>query len=239
MEPIYGLDKRDQERVLAWARYVYWADVECQQYEAYQPLDDEPTTGLSFVLMIQWYAALWVSIEAWRESGLTDFTVDELLTDSAFESNLRLLRRFRNGVYHYQASVLDNRLTGFIAGPSRKVPWAFLVHSEFKRVLWELSHPVDLPVDLQEQIAAGIRDVIGWLPTGIPEAAPYYAAHRFREVGEMILKAGRRDTQEAQALLDAVEKLRTAADQSSTGWTAHKRTMIESLKEAARDDRTT
>ncbi len=75
---------------------------ECQQYDAHEKAADEPTTGLGFVLMVQWYAALWVAIDGWRECPLSDDAVDELLTHAAFEHNLQLLRRFRNGVYHYQ-----------------------------------------------------------------------------------------------------------------------------------------
>lgn len=231
----YASDKHGLDAILAWGRYVFWADVERQQYDAYQPPDDEPPTGLSFVLMAQWYAALWVSIEAWRESGLSDPLVDELLGDPTFDANLKLLRRFRNGVYHYQASLIDDRLTGFLADASKTVPWAFLVHEEFKRVVWEVSHPMDLPIDFQAQIAAGVRDVVGWLPTDIVEAAPSKAALRYREVAELILSDGRRDTKEATALLDAVENLRTVAHESKAGWTAQKRAMIDSLKKASRD----
>ena len=129
---LYRLDERDRERVLAWARYVFWADVECRQYEAYEALENEPVTGFSFVLMVQWYAALWVAIEGWRVCRLSDATVDELLNDSAFEPNMHLLRRFRNAVYHYQDTLTDDRLGGFLHEATNTVPWAFLVHSEFQ-----------------------------------------------------------------------------------------------------------
>jgi len=220
-----GHDGRSFERALAWGRYVYWADVECKQYDAYEPTEDEPTTGLSFVLMCQWYAALYVSIEAWDKSGLSDCTVEELLTD-----------HFRNGVYHFQESLVDKRLVGFLADASRTVPWAFLVHSEFKRVLWEISHPVDLPAQCREEMADSIRDLIGWLPSNIAEAAPGRAERRYREVSDMISADGQQDSPEAKALLSAAKKFRSQSHRSSTAWTEYKRTLIISLKKAAQNN---
>jgi hypothetical protein len=229
-QAIYRFDQPDRERVFAWARYVFWADVECQQYEAHEPGDDEPTTGLLFVLMAQWYAALWVAIEGWRECPLSDSTVDELLTDPAFERNLQLLRRFRNGVYHYQQKLIDDRLIGFLSECTNTIPWAFLVHSEFKRVLWEFVHPEGLTPNIQDEMADGIRKIIGWLPTDVPDAAPLEAAIRCREVAEMILKDGGRDTQGARDLLSSVKQLSLAAREYANGWAYCKRTMIDSLK---------
>lgn len=230
-----GHDSRSFERALAWGRYVYWADVECKQYDVYEPTEDEPTTGLSFVLMLQWYAALYVAIEAWNRSGLSDCTVEDLLTDSAFANNLNLLRHFRNGVYHFQESLVK-RLAGFLADASRTVPWAFLVHSEFKRVLWEISHPVDLPAQCREEMADSIRDLIGWLPSNIAEAAPGRAERRYREVSDMISADGQQDSPEAKALLSAAKKFRSQSHRSSTAWTEYKRTLIISLKKAAQNN---
>lgn len=235
-QTIFRFDEHDCERIFAWARYVYWADVECDQYEAYDPPEDEPTTGLSFVLMAQWYAALWVAIEGWIESPLSDPVVDELLTDCDFQQNLKLLRRFRNGVYHYQKTLINNRLLGFLREGTSTVPWAFLVHSEFKRVLWELVHPNTVPHGLQAALADEIRQIVGWLPSGIPEAAPHEAAQRYREVVALILKDGRGDTAEAKDLMEAVAQLRFAASEAETGWASSKRKMIDSLKGRAKNE---
>ena len=55
----------------------------------------------------------------------------------------------------------------------------------------------------------------------------------------MILKDGRRDTQEARELLPAVEQLRLVANQSQAGWSRCKRAMIDSFEGGrARNDRT-
>ena len=235
-QTIYRLNKRDSERVLAWARYVFWANVEREQYDAYEPPEDEPPTGRRFALMAQWYAALWVAIEGWRESSLSDPIVDELLTELDFKPNLQRLRRFRNGVYHYQETLLDDRLLGFLREGTNTAPWAFLVHSEFKRVLWELAHPQTIPLGLQGELADGIRHIVGWLPGDIPEASAHDAALRYREVAAMILKDDRRDTPEGKELMAAVAQLRLAANEAQTEWSRCKRAMIDCLKGRGRNE---
>lgn len=230
--PPQAIDKYNIGRVLAWARYVFWADVERQQYDEYEPSADEPTTGLSFVLMAQWYAALWVSIEGWRSCPLSDSTVDELLNDAAFEPNLHLLRRFRNGVFHYQDALIDERLGGFFRESSKTIPWAFLVHSEFKRVIWEFIHSYSSNSVPVEGLIEDMRQIIGWLPNEIPEAAPFNAYRRYLEIANMILADGSRETPEAKNLLSLAKDFRSTADQSAADWSNYKRSMIVSLKRA-------
>lgn len=85
LTPLHRRGHEDALRVYAWARYVFWADVEGRQYEAYDRPEDESPLGLGTVLMLQFYAALWVAIEAWRECRMSDDVVDDLLNDSAFD----------------------------------------------------------------------------------------------------------------------------------------------------------
>ncbi len=229
---------RDMERFFVWARYVYWADVERQQYDDYEPKEGEPTTGLSFVLMAQWYAALWVSIEAWHESRMTDPAVEELLTDPAFESNVSLLRRFRNGVYHCQKTLTDERLIGFLAESSRTVPWANLVHLEFKRIVWEYAHASGYPEPIADRLASAIESAVGWIPSEIIEAMPYHAAREHREVTSMIMKSRDKSSPAAKDMLDAAEILLTVANCTTVKWSAQKRAMIDSLKRVAHGSKT-
>jgi hypothetical protein len=230
---IHQLTDDEKEQVFAWARYVYWADVECQQYDAHEQVDDEPTTGLTFVLMLKWYASLYVAIEGWAPCPLLDDTVDELLTDSAFTRNLDLLRRFRNGVYHYQPDLISDKLLGFLREANQTVTWAFLVHSEFKRVLWELAHPAGLPAEKQTELTDLLADLIGWWPdaSDLPEAAPHRAERSFREAWEVISRDQAHDTPRGKELMQAVRDLQSAANQAADGWAKQKRAMIESLKQ--------
>jgi hypothetical protein len=72
--------------------------------------------GLAFlvqdpgIFMSYWYGGLYVVIEGWRELALTDPTIDRLLTSP----NVDLLKRYRNGAFHFQKNYFDQRFTGFV-----------------------------------------------------------------------------------------------------------------------------
>jgi hypothetical protein len=232
---IHTFSPDDTTRTYAWARYVFWAEVEGRQYDAYERTEDESPLGLGTVLMLHFYSALWVAIEAWRSCPLTDETIDELLTDPAFEQNVRLLRRFRNGVYHYQPDLINERVLAFLREGEHAVIWAFLLHDEFKRVVWEMAHPSGISPNLQDELEDAIEGIVGWLPEEIAEAAPHRAGKRHRETAEMIMKSGGRNTAEARALLAAVNHARSVAHEVSSDWTRQKRAMIEALKSQRRD----
>jgi len=80
--------------------------------------------GLTFfvhdpgIFMSYWYGGLYVVIEGWQELGLADPTIDRLLESP----NIQLLRRYRNGVFHYQTTYFDDRFRGFIESQD-SVPW--------------------------------------------------------------------------------------------------------------------
>ena len=48
--------------------------------------------------MSLWYGGLYVVIEGWKELGLSDPHVDDLLRSS----NVELLKRYRHGTFHFQ-----------------------------------------------------------------------------------------------------------------------------------------
>jgi hypothetical protein len=65
-------------------------------------------------------------IEGWRQLRLTDPKIDPLL----LSPNVRLLKKYRDGVFHFQRNYFDDRFLGFIkAGDS--VDWVRAIHSEF------------------------------------------------------------------------------------------------------------
>ena len=65
------------------------------------------------LFMSHWYAALYVVVEGYRELGLQNAKVDALLTSP----NVDLLRRYRNGVDHFQKSYFDARFVDFMGPP--------------------------------------------------------------------------------------------------------------------------
>jgi hypothetical protein len=61
-------------------------------------------------LLSYWFASLYVVVEGWQRLRLRDQLIDTLLLES---ENLSLLRGFRNGVFHFQASYTDKRFAEF------------------------------------------------------------------------------------------------------------------------------
>ena len=80
------------------------------------------------VFLSHWYAALFVVIEGWHQMKLKDIVIDDLLSSC----NVDLLRRFRNGVCHFQPNYLDDRFITFMAEPTT-VAWVRKLNTEFGR----------------------------------------------------------------------------------------------------------
>jgi hypothetical protein len=58
----------------------------------------EPEAMKMNLYLSYWYGDLYVVIEGWTALGLSDIKIDALLKSP----NVELLRRYRNGVFHFQ-----------------------------------------------------------------------------------------------------------------------------------------
>lgn len=77
--------------------------------------------------MSYWYAALYVVVEGWRELSLEDGQLDQLLAHPYIE----LLRRYRNGVFHYRRRYWDERLLTLIREGAASARWVGELHQAF------------------------------------------------------------------------------------------------------------
>lgn len=84
------------------------------------------------LLMSHWYAALYVVVEGYQELGLHDAGIDQLLASSYVD----LLRRYRNGVCHFQRGYFDSRFIDFM-GPPGTPAWVRKLNAEFGRFFLE------------------------------------------------------------------------------------------------------
>jgi hypothetical protein len=84
------------------------------------------------VLMRYWYVGLFVVIEGWQGLKLADTKIDQLLQSP----NVDLLRRFRNGVCHFQVKYFDKRFMDLFHEQSM-VTWLHTLSSEFGRFFLE------------------------------------------------------------------------------------------------------
>jgi hypothetical protein len=108
-------------------RYFMWASLMREYFDRALPSSgatSDAKDGFLFfstqpgIFMTYWYGGLYVVIEGWRELGLHEPAIDELLESP----NVELLRRFRNGAFHFQNAWLDDRLVAF-CGAARSVGW--------------------------------------------------------------------------------------------------------------------
>lgn len=101
-------------------------------------------------LMDYWYAGLYILIEGWQELKLSDPAIDALLCSP----NVGLLKRYRNGVCHFQRRYFDDRFMDLIYEKST-VAWIRALHSEFSKFFLEFirtHEPTDMiPPELKAQ----------------------------------------------------------------------------------------
>jgi hypothetical protein len=71
------------------------------------------------IYMNYWYGGLYVVIEEWQQLRLSEPTIDELLASP----NVRLLKEYRNGVFHFQKAYFDKRFTNFMTKGENVVDW--------------------------------------------------------------------------------------------------------------------
>jgi hypothetical protein len=78
------------------------------------------------IFMSYWYSGLYVVVEGWRTLGLIDPEINSLLKSPHVEE----LKRYRNGVCHFQKKYLDERFVE-IAKDQGAVSWVRELHKSF------------------------------------------------------------------------------------------------------------
>lgn len=114
-------------------RYFIWANRMKKHYsDTIREQGEPPADGMELRLWLSapfayacyWFATLYVVVEGMQQLDLTDPTLTTLLNDG---DKLQKLRRFRNGVYHYQTDYFDNRINDFLA--KSYTDWATDLHA--------------------------------------------------------------------------------------------------------------
>lgn len=82
--------------------------------------------------MCLWYGMLYVVIEGWQNANLTDPEIDQLLSSP----NTKFLKRFRNGMFHFQKDQwISPKLADFFVPSNKTVEWVRTLTAEFRRYL--------------------------------------------------------------------------------------------------------
>lgn len=153
------------ESLVVWGRYLYWAEINKLKlenlFDSTDVLEKIPTSEFLAYSSL-WYGSLFVVIEGWEALNLQDNTISQLLSEH--QKLKSLLRRYRNGVYHFQPKLLDDRFVAFGKARDNSYLWARLLHEEFVRYFsdWIVSLPGDQTQ--KEEIKNSIKEIIGWVP---------------------------------------------------------------------------
>lgn len=119
--------------VITLHRYYIWANRMRTHFDAVLARREE-TSAAGFPIeahmyMSLWYSCLYVVIEGWRKLGLKDETICTLLESP----NTTLLRRYRNGVFHFQPKYFDRKSLGLIEQGENVVNWVRTLNHELGR----------------------------------------------------------------------------------------------------------
>lgn len=125
-------EKELKQAVQSLHKYFIWANRMREHFYKLVPVVANAPTQDRFsteaieaeLYMNFWYGELHVVIEGWQELGLSDPIVDGLL-DSP---NLELLKRYRNGVFHFQKDYFDDRFIDFMTKGRDTASWVFDVN---------------------------------------------------------------------------------------------------------------
>ena len=173
--------------MISFTRYLSWADLQRTLFEeemGSEPGADDPSAMRNhewrwFGLMSYWYASLYVVIEAWDNLGYVDPIVSQLLSQP---SDLRmLLRRFRNGVFHYQESLLTPKILDLLETGSAHVYWVWALHQEIVRAFEEHLEQWMVTDELRVDIRRSMESIVNWYPHTLPSS--------MESLGETIIQA--------------------------------------------------
>ena len=155
------------ELLYTWGRYLYWADLMFRDWDKYMTekgANAKETLSEWLGVSSYWGASLYVAIEGWERAQFKDPIIDALLGVKNYKD---VLRRLRNGTFHYQTELASEKLIGFFHSPEATL-WLWMVHDEFCRWLRDCVELIGGGARLSPERAEKWREdfarLIGWLP---------------------------------------------------------------------------
>ena len=95
---------------------------------------DKPQFAKFFGYTSLWFSTLWVALDGWRELGLSDDHIQEVLDDDRMD----LLRQFRNVTFHFKREYVAPRHLAFLTAED-SMAWVFNAHYSLNVALMEAS----------------------------------------------------------------------------------------------------
>lgn len=129
-----------KSEIVSLHRYYIWANRMRTHFDALLErkaegkADENAFEVEARLYMSYWYASLYVVIEGWEKLRLSDPIIDALL----LSGNVALLKRYRDGTFHYHKDYNDKKFIALIEKGENVVEWIRSLNLEFGR--WFLSN---------------------------------------------------------------------------------------------------
>ena len=121
---------------VALHRYFIWANKMRTDFDVLLAKRKHTKVPESLILiednmyMSYWYAGLYVLIEGWQKLKLQNTAIDTLLKRKDY---VDLLRKYRNGVFHYQEDYFDSRFADVWSQGQGFITWVRELNEQFGR----------------------------------------------------------------------------------------------------------
>ena len=133
--------------VVTLSRHFLWFDAMDEQFKKHLSEGSkskfffDPAFTNSIMYLMNSRATLYVVIEGWKELKLDDAEIERLLTSPMVD----VLRRVRNGAYHFQPKYFDERLTDFTSLGRPIIEWVHALRKAFQSFFdtWYHTHNLE------------------------------------------------------------------------------------------------
>lgn len=156
------------DQFISWARYLYWFELNRQRFDQLTQESDSSSPSDKWkwwAFMSQFYSSLWVVIEGWQTLKLKDHNIEYLI--AGCPQYCRLLKKFRDSVYHCSPTLLDSRSLEFVKQCEAAAFWAMAIHEEFQRFYWKWPETVMKSPEQVDEMRKHLLELVGWLPTNL------------------------------------------------------------------------
>ena len=148
--PVMSSDISEFEQLVSFGQYLHWSLLQFAHFETF----DEHSKDADFCgAMVHWVASVYVGTEAWKQLGIPDPTLTDII--DKYDDLFQHMRRFRNAVYHFQRKPLGDKIVSFNRNPEA-VAFVRALQFELQRFLVN-----SVP---QGKVGEELRLAIGWWP---------------------------------------------------------------------------
>jgi hypothetical protein len=216
------------ELLCSWGRYLYWAELMKREHDKF--MEESGAKGNKAIsewlgLRCYWAASLYVVIEGWETAKFKDPIVDALLTISNYKD---VLRRLRNGTFHYQPAIVSQKVVDFFQSPD-VILWLCFLQQELCRWLRDFVETVEratlLPPEQAQEWRDDFADLVGWLPPRLGEEKQKALKKKCEDIGAMLDASGS-TTEAAKDLRASLGLYDTTVKKTAEGVRAYRREIL-------------